>query len=133
MLDNKIHVILPRPESTWQAEYPEIDHRRFRRFGPQEVTVRVGMIDTRQPGLTLHPCRVTNLSYGGMCFSTDLALAEGEERRLLIDLADPFNDVVLVKARVVRAAADAEGRQQAAVEFVESSKGWFGPADELAA
>jgi len=103
------------------------DQRRHCRFPAGMVTARAAAIDIRQPDLRARPCSLANLSYGGMCFSADTPLVQGAEHHFLIHLAAPFDDLVLVKARLVWTGIDPAGRQQAGAEFLESSKGWLGP------
>ena len=103
------------------------DQRRHRRFVGVSVAARAATIDVRKPELRLRPCTLSNLSYGGMCFSTDAPVMQGGEYRFLINLSAPFDDVVLVKARITWTGVDEVGRPQAGAEFLESSKGWLGP------
>jgi hypothetical protein len=106
------------------------DQRRHRRLDAASLSARAAAILTQSQQLALRPCPLSNLSYGGMCCSTEEPLVVGAEYRFLIDLASPFDDLVLVKARTVWTGVDDTGRHQAGVQFVESSKGWFGPEDE---
>lgn len=117
----------------WRDTPVNSDQRRHRRLDAASLSARAAAIVTQSRDLALRPCPLTNLSYGGMCFSTEEPLVVGAEYRFLIDLASPFDDLVLVKARTVWTGIDDAGRHQAGVQFVESSKGWFGPDDELAA
>jgi hypothetical protein len=119
-------------KSQWRDIPVNSDQRRYRRLDAASLSARAAAIVTQSRSLALRPCPLSNLSYGGMCFSTDEPLVVGAEYRFLIDLASPFDDLVLVRARIVWTGVDDAGRHQAGVQFVESSKGWLGPDDEMA-
>ena len=120
-------------KSQWRDTPVDSDQRRHRRLDAASLSARAAAIVTDSRNLALRPCPISNLSYGGMCFSTDEPLVVGAEYRFLIDLASPFDDLVLVRARTVWTGVDDAGKHQAGVQFVESSKGWLGPDDEMIA
>ena len=103
------------------------DRRRHRRFLAGLVDARAAAVELGQSDIQVRACSLSNLSYGGMCFSTDAPLVQGAEQHFLIHLPAPIGDLVLVKARLVWTGIDEAGRQQAGAEFLESSKGWLGP------
>ncbi len=106
---------------------PDLERRDCRRFGPMLVSARVAMVDPGGANLALAPCTLSNVSFGGMCFSTTRSVRENEEYRFLIEFTEPISDFVLVKARIVWCRAGETGYRQAGAEFLESSRGWLGP------
>lgn len=103
------------------------DQRRHCRFLAGLVDARAAAVEIRPLDVLVRPCALSNLSYSGMCFSTDAPLVQGAEHHFLIHLPAPFGNLVLVRARLVWTGIDEAGRQQAGAEFLESSKGWLGP------
>jgi hypothetical protein len=65
-----------------------------------------------------------------MCFLSGQPFEVGSEHMLLISLAAPLSDVVLVKGRVVWVDSADPAAHRTGVRFVASSKGWFGPDEE---
>ena len=106
------------------------DRRHFRRFDANTLAARLSMIRAGSAGLELLPCTLLNLGYGGMSFRLPWAPTKHGDYRFLIDLAEPFDELVLVRARVcwVRQAGSVDS--DAGAVFVESSKGWLGPEDD---
>lgn len=108
---------------------PIIERRRSKRFRNDAISANVSLLD--REALKTEPCTLVNISFGGMCLRTRLNLEPGGEYAFLLDLRAPFNDLVMVKARVSWARAVQQGQQDcvAGAEFTESSKGWLGPEE----
>jgi len=123
---SKTQFVVVRVMKDWSADEPKGDRRRYRRFESEEICGNVGLIGAGGVRLTLDPCTLLDVSYGGMCLLARAPLAKGVVHRLLIDFAAPFSDTVLVKARVAW-MQPSEAGLRVGVEFVESSKGWLGP------
>jgi hypothetical protein len=129
VLATKTEVMVLTVKCASHATKPDADQRRHRRFLAGLVDARAAAVEIREPDVRVRSCSLSNLSYGGMCFSTDAPLVQGAEHHFLIHLARPFGDLILVRARLVWTGVDEAGRQQAGAEFLESSKGWLGPGD----
>lgn len=113
----------------WRAMEMDADRRRHRRFDSSAVSARVSMIRTSGANLELEACTLLNVSFGGMCLRTRFPFEMNQTYQLLLDVLDPFREMVLVKARICWLRATEAGERVAGAEFVESSKGWLGPED----
>lgn len=121
------NVVVLRIKRVWRAMAPDLERRDCRRFGPMLVSARLAMIDPDGTNLALAPCTLSNVSFGGMCFSSTRSVRENEEYRFLIEFSQPITELVLVKARIVWCRTGERGYQYAGAEFLESSSGWLGP------
>ena len=106
------------------------DRRHHRRFEPNALAAKVSLIRPGSAGPELEPCTLLNLGYGGMSFRLPCAPRKCGDYRFLIDLAKPFDDLVLVRARVCWVRQAGSLSSEAGAVFVESSKGWLGPEDD---
>jgi hypothetical protein len=122
--------VVVRVLKAWGDGKPKCDRRRFRRFERGEVAGKVAVIGSQPWGLTLAPCTLLDLSFGGMCLLAGEPLTKDRLYRFLIDFAEPFSEIVLVKARVAWMQPSDEGLR-IGLRFVESSKGWLGPEHDL--
>ncbi len=121
------NVIELRIKRVWRAMGPNLERRESRRFGPSVVSARLAIVDSGGTNLSLTPCTLLNVSFGGMCFSTSCDVRENSECRFLIEFTGPIADFVILKARTVWCRCADSMYREAGVEFLESSKGWLGP------
>jgi hypothetical protein len=119
-----------RPVADFDATPLVADRRRCRRFDAKTLAARASLIRTGRVGPELEPCTLLDLGYGGVSFRVPWAPDEHAEYRFLIDLAEPFSDLVLVRARVCWVRRAGAVSSEAGAVFVESSKGWLGPEDD---
>ena len=107
--------------------------RRFKRF--DQADSDWSLVQIRRIGVRLEfeECLLVNLSYGGMCLQTPSKMGKGEENYFLLDIRSPLNDLAFVKVRVEWVTPTGLRQNQVGVSFLESSKGWLGPTEELSA
>lgn len=131
MAASKTEVLLMLKSSKdWKRVKVIRERRQYSRFSTQAVPARLTLLRAGERGLELAPCTLINVSYGGMCFGTASALEDNTDYRFLLELAAPFDELVLVGARVLWRRPTGRPDQLAGAVFVESSKGWLGPGDD---
>jgi hypothetical protein len=123
------HFFVVRVLKAWGDCKIQSDRRRFRRFERGEVAGNLALIGNHDCGLTLDPCTLLDVSFGGMCLLAGTPLAKDRPHQFLIALAEPFSEIVLVKVWVAWMQPTGNG-VRIGVRFVESSKGWLGPEAE---
>lgn len=106
------------------------DRRHHRRFDTHTLAATLAMVRAGSAGVELEPCTLLNLGYGGMSFRLPRAPSKHQNYWFLIDLAEPFDQLVLVRARVCWVRPAGSVASEAGAVFVESSKGWLGPEDD---
>lgn len=130
MSGSKTQVMVLTLQKHWRGIQGREDRRRHRRFDATSVGGRLAVVLQGDAELAVEPCTLVNVSYGGMCFRAPLALEDGSEHRFLLDLKQPFDDMVMVRARVRWADPGESNERTFGAEFIESSKGWLGPDAE---
>jgi hypothetical protein len=126
----KLPDVVLKPEGPARCVDVISERRHHKRFDTVCIPGSLSVVGEGQSGLTLHDGVLINLSYGGVCFRTSLPLAKNDIVRCLLDLKDPFNELVFVKARVLWTKRDEHAESLSGAVFLESSKGWFGPEDD---
>lgn len=124
-----ITVVL-RPVADLDATPRVANRRRCRRFDAKALAAKASLIRIGKAGPELEPCKLLDLGYGGVSFRVPWAPSEHGDYRFLIDLTEPFGDLVLVRARVCWVRQAGAVSSEAGAVFVESSKGWLGPEDD---
>lgn len=114
----------------WPETEPLCDRRRSKRFNVADVPASVALVEVGKRGLRLIPCTLHDLSYGGMCMSTEWPLEVDQTYSFLLQLDAPFSELVLTKARVLWMGKGSNGRERFGTGFLESSKGWLGPDED---
>jgi len=107
------------------------DRRRHRRF---EITSRehgLALVEDLEGKNEREQCALLNISYGGISFRASRALHEGATRKCFIEMPLPIGFSVLVKARICWIRRSASQGYDLGAEFLESSKGWLGPEEDL--
>ena len=80
-------------------------------------------------GARLEPCRLLNLSFGGMCFASSSSLENEKVYPFRIKLTDLDPESFSVQAEIRWRQQDAGGWVMGAA-FRESTKGWVGPDEK---
>ena len=89
------------------------------------------MIDRSSGRLRFQECALIDISAGGMGFVTDGEIEEGDTHYFLIDLSEPFRDLVFVKVRTQWVKVRDASTWFIGTSFLESSKGWLGELDSV--
>jgi len=105
-----------------------VERRRYRRYGPSELHWATTGTWESPHALTGGELRVVNLSYGGICLRTRGPLSPGTSLPLWV--VTPLG-TAWVRARVNWVRRLDGGEFLAGAEYLESSKGWFGPEEDL--
>ncbi len=106
-----------------------MERRRHTRFDTSTSGSKLALIGRSGLGLETRDCSLCNISYGGMCFQGSLPLRPGEVADFLLDLKEPLEDLVLVRARI-EWKSDAGKMQLFGARFLDSSKGWLAGVDD---
>lgn len=81
------------------------------------------------PAAQVESCRLLNLSFGGMCFTSSHSLEKEKVYPFRIKLTDLDPEAFSVQAEIRWRHQDAGGWLMGAA-FRESTKGWVGPDDK---
>ena len=105
------------------------DRRRHTRFDMSDAPSELWLISSGSASTRLEPCRLLNLSFGGMCFASSHALEQEKVYPFRIKLADLDPDPFSVQAEI-RWREQQEGvGWLIGAAFRESTKGWVGPEE----
>jgi hypothetical protein len=105
------------------------DRRRHTRFDMSNTPTELWLISSGGEGNRFEPCRLLNLSFGGMCFSSSHSLEQEKIYPFRIKLTDLDPDAFSVQAEIRWLQEDPAGWVMGAA-FRESTKGWLGPDDK---
>jgi hypothetical protein len=105
------------------------DRRRHTRFDMANAASELWLISVGDPGSDLEPCRLLNLSFGGMCFSAGHSLEQQKTYPFRIRLADLDPEAFSVQAEIRWTHQGGGTGWVMGAAFRESTKGWVGPDD----
>jgi hypothetical protein len=112
-----------------QANDESKDRRRHTRFDMANAPSELWLIPSGGSGSDLEPCRLLNLSFGGMCFAVSHSLEQLKTYPFRIKLADLDPDAFSVKAEIRWTYQQGGEGWLIGAAFRESAKGWVGPDD----
>ena len=106
------------------------DRRRHTRFDMSHAPSELWLIAPASPSTRLEPCRLLNLSFGGMCFASSHALDQEKVYPFQIKLADLDPDGFAVQAEIRWREQKENSGWVMGAAFRESTKGWLGPDEK---
>lgn len=104
------------------------DRRRHTRFDMADAPSELWLVPPGgQAASELEPCRLLNLSFGGMCLAAGHSLEQEKVYAFRIRLSDLDPDPFSVQAEIRWTKQEAGAGWVMGAAFRESSKGWLGP------
>lgn len=115
------------------AVVPSEDRRRHTRFGADTLQGTVWLVrHSRSAAVQYEPCRLLNLSYGGVGFRSPVPLRKRAVCWALVELTSPFRDTALATIRVCWVRPERSSSEVVAgARFLQTNKGWVGEEEQV--